>query len=115
MAAVRALLGSCFCTSERRDAVVHQIAIRNKTIHGEFRNGKNPPNGPLIRRRRVANHGPEQGAERAQTLISDSEADLGYVKPIASEQPLGPVDAQLRDELVRRLAEGMREQAMIVK
>jgi len=104
-----------FCPSERRDAVVYQVAIRNETINGELRSGKNSPDGPLISRRRVPHHGPKKSTERAQALIAHSEADLGYGEPVVSEQPLGPIDPQLGNELVGCLAEGMREQPMIVK
>ena len=83
-------------------------------MEGQCRDGENAPDAALVRRWRVADHRPEQSAERTRAFVTDFEADLRDRQLIAGEQSFGAIDPHLCYELVRRLAKGVRKQAVIM-
>ena len=66
-------------------------------------------------RRRKAGERVKAGAERTQAFVAGVEANVGHAVIAGQQQLLGVVDSQARHKLMRRFAEGVREQAMEVE
>ena len=64
---------------------------------------------------RTADAVSEQRTERAEAFVTDREADFGDWQVVMGEKLLGAIDALAGQEIMRRLAKGSDEHAVIVE